>query len=89
MVLSKDIEIQGTDGVWRKMDVSLALSMKPDDLKKRKIRCLECHGHVRLHGPAKSGNMSAHAEHQTRWVGCPRSDSYDHLGLRSHPNPVI
>lgn len=89
MVLATDIDVKGTDGVWRPMTVLTALSMKPDDRKARSFRCRECKGHVRLHGPSKSGTMQAHAEHATRWAGCPRSDCYDGHGLRPHPNPAL
>ncbi|BCK74528.1 hypothetical protein AA0242T_0824 [Acetobacter aceti NRIC 0242] len=65
MVLATDIDVKGTDGVWRPMTVLTALSMKPDDRKARSFRCRECKGHVRLHGPSKSGTMQAHAEHAT------------------------
>lgn len=33
MVLATDIDVKGTDGVWRPMTVLTALSMKPDDRK--------------------------------------------------------
>lgn len=89
MVLATDVDVKGTDDVWRPMTVLTALSMRPDDRKIRSFRCRECKGHVTLHRQSKDGEKEAHTQHVTRWTGCPRSDCYDEHGLRPHPNPAL
>ncbi len=81
MPLATDVEIRGTDGVWRVLDVVLALPNKG----KKPMRCVECRGHVKLHDAAKDGSMAAHVEHARRWEGCPRSEAYDGGAIRLHP----
>ncbi len=81
MPLATDIEIKGTDGEWRRLSVALALGNR-----RQMIRCVDCKGPVRLHGTSADGKQEAHAEHQSRWHGCPRSVGYDGQGLK--PNPV-
>lgn len=82
MALATDVEICGTDGVWRKLSVEHALSSS----NRTRIRCVECRGRVRLHRASDDGTQAAHAEHIKRWDGCPRSDAYDEGGLRMNPN---
>lgn len=84
MPLSTDVEVYGTDGVWRTLSVNLVIRNN----NKKKMRCIECKGHVKIHDVSKDGKQAAHGEHRTRWLGCPRSVEYDGRGLRSHPNQV-
>jgi hypothetical protein len=85
MPKSTNVHMLGLDGVWRVMDVSHALRNKC----KKRMRCVDCKGHVRLQDVSKDGTMGAHVEHQSGWEGCPHSDSYDNKGLRQHPNSVL
>ena len=84
MPLAVDVEIHGTDGMWRVLSVALALPNKG----KKRMRCVVCKGHVKLHDAARDGSMAAHVEHARRWEGCPRSDAYDGGMVRPHPNRV-
>lgn len=84
MPLATDVEICGTDGVWRILNVVLAM---PNRGKKR-MRCVECGGHVRLHDTARGGSQAAHVEHITQWKGCPRSAVFEGGTTRPHPNRV-
>ena len=84
MPLATDVAIEGSDGRWRVLNVVLALPSKG----KKRMRCVECGGHVKLHDTARDGSQAAHVEHAKRWVGCPRSDAYDGAGTRPHPNRV-
>ncbi len=82
MPRATDLEIEGTDGQWRPLHIDLALSSR-----KKRMRCLECKGPVRLHSASENG-MAAHVEHAKRWEGCPRCDHYDGGSLRPHPIQV-
>ena len=84
MPLAVDVKILGGDGDWRIFPVGLAFANKG----KKRMRCVDCRGHIKLHDAAKDGSMAAHVEHATRWAGCPRSQAYDGNGIRPHPNRV-
>ncbi|MCQ8242067.1 hypothetical protein [Rhizosaccharibacter radicis] len=84
MPLATDLEIRGTDGVWRTISVVLALPNK----NRKPMRCIVCKGHIKLHDAARDGSQQAHVEHAQRWPGCPRSDAYDGNGVRPHPHRV-
>ena len=82
-VLATEIEVRGTDGVWRTLNVMDALRA----LQNRKgvlMRCCLCKGQAVPMDTSKDGKVQAHVEHRTRWAGCPRSDVYDNKGLRNH-----
>ena len=84
VALATNVAIRGTDGVWRVLDVVLAIPNKG----KKLMRCVACGGHIKLHDAAKDGSMTAHVEHAKRWEGCPRSEAYDGGAVRPHPNRV-
>jgi hypothetical protein len=84
MALATDVEVCGTDGIWRILAVTLAIPLK----RKARMRCVECKGHVTLMDISKDGTNAAHVEHKDRWRGWPRSVEYDGAGLRGHPNQV-
>ncbi len=67
MPLATDVEVRGTDGVWRVLNVTLALRNKG----KKPVRCVACKGYIKLHDAAKDGSMAAYVEHARRWEGCP------------------
>ncbi len=84
MPLATDVSIRGTDGIWRVLDVVLAIRIK----EKKPMRCVQCGGHVKLHDAAQDRSQAAHVEDARRWEGCPRSDAYDGGAVRPHPNRV-
>lgn len=87
-VLANDLELRGTDGVWRTMNVLIARHASAKRGKGTPMRCCLCKGHVISMDMSKDGKHPAHVEHRKRWEGCPRSDAYDGNGLRPHPNKV-
>lgn len=84
MPLATDVEVRGTDGVWRVLNVTLALRNKG----KKPMRCIACKGYIKLHDAAKDGSMAAHVEHARRWEGCPRGEAHNGRTVRPHPNRV-
>lgn len=55
---------------------------------KRRMRCVECGGHIKLHDAVKNGSQAAHVEHATRWEGCSRSEAWHGGAATPHPNRV-
>ena len=51
------------------------------------IRCMKCHGPIRLHRAGPNGVPRAHAEHRRRHRGCPLGDCFDG-NFRLSPTPV-
>lgn len=75
-------ELWGPSG-WRTVSVTHALT-RPEGV----VRCLECHGAVRLHVAGPRGVPRAHAEHRVGHPGCSLGHYFN--GLRSpHPSPVV
>ncbi|PYV18549.1 MAG: hypothetical protein DMG21_04570 [Acidobacteria bacterium] len=51
------------------------------------IRCMKCHGPIRLHRAGPLGVPRAHAEHLRRHPGCPLGDCFDGT-FRTSPTPI-
>jgi hypothetical protein len=74
-------EVKGF-GVWTGLSIDDALL-----LKKRILRCPDCHGRVRPHAEGKDG-QSAHMEHYERHQGCPRGDCFEEAKRGPHHRPL-
>jgi hypothetical protein len=57
---------------WENIPVLEALKMAEP-----KMRCLECHGAVRLYRAAEDGTNPARAEHRKQNPGCSLGDRFD------------
>lgn len=75
-------DIWGAKG-WRTVTAQYALTRKGTLL-----RCVECHGAVRIHSEGPNGIPRAHAEHRQGHPGCSLGHYFD--GTRTpHPFPVL
>jgi hypothetical protein len=79
-ILATELEMRGTDGVWRVMNIQHALRNRG----RMKMRCVLCKGQVSPHDVSLDGSNPAHVEHRISWEGCPRCEAYDNNGLRPH-----
>jgi hypothetical protein len=57
------------------------------DLAVKTVRCMKCHGPIRLHRAGPGGVPRAHAEHRKRHPRCPLGDCFDGE-FRLSPTPV-
>lgn len=70
-------------GGWRRVSVQAVL-VRAEAV----VRCMECHGSIRLHRAGPNGVPRAHAEHLVGHTGCSLGHYFD--GTRSmHPTPVL
>jgi hypothetical protein len=62
------------------VDISVAKARQLADVT---VRCIECHGPIRLHAPGPHNVPRAHAEHRSRFAGCSLGDCFDGTKRRS------